>query len=73
MGPVVGVLGALQAQLCLRVLLEDPSVFDSMYAYRALDRGLRRVALPESPDCPLCTGEIRDMDLSRYLPPECAA
>jgi len=72
-GPVVGVLGALQAAIALRLLAGDVAASGELWSYRALPGSLRRVSVPASTTCPLCAGEIRDMDVERYLPPECAA
>ena len=38
-----------------------------------LDGRLRAGPVAGRTDCPLCTGQIKDMDEKRYLPPECAA
>lgn len=73
-GPVVGVLGALQALLASRLLEGDLEVAGVVHHYRALSsRGLRRRRVRRRPGCPLCRGEIRDLRPDRYLPPSCAA
>jgi adenylyltransferase/sulfurtransferase len=72
-GPVVGVVGALQAALALRLLLGDSSAAGVLWSYDALSGALRRRPIARRPNCPLCTGRITDTDISRYVPPECAA
>lgn len=72
-GPVVGVLGALQAALALRVAAGEAEVDREVWNYRALPGQLRRRPMARNPTCPLCTGAITSMELSRYVPPECAA
>jgi adenylyltransferase/sulfurtransferase len=72
-GAVVGVVGALQAALALRVLLGDATAAGEMWSYAGLPGTLRRRSLARRTDCPLCSGGIRDTEGSRYAPPECAA
>jgi adenylyltransferase/sulfurtransferase len=72
-GPVVGVLGALQAALALRLLLGDERAAGELWSYAALPGTLRRRAVTRQARCALCSGRIRDTDLSRYAAPECAA
>jgi adenylyltransferase/sulfurtransferase len=72
-GPVVGVLGALQAALALRLLRGDASAAGELWSYAALPGALRRRSIGPQPRCPLCSGRIDDLDLLRYAPPECAA
>jgi molybdopterin/thiamine biosynthesis adenylyltransferase len=72
-GPVVGVVGALQAALALRVLRGDASAFGVLHHYRALYGSLRARRIARSPRCPLCSQRIQDLNAARYLPRECAA
>jgi molybdopterin/thiamine biosynthesis adenylyltransferase len=72
-GPVVGVIGAVQAALALRLLLGDPSAASQLYNYRALQGSLRSSHVTRSRACRLCSGQIRDLNASNYLPRECAA
>jgi molybdopterin/thiamine biosynthesis adenylyltransferase len=72
-GPVVGVVGALQAALALRLLTGDASAAGELWSYRGLDGTLRSSYPKRVPGCALCNGEIRDTARSRYLPPNCAA
>jgi molybdopterin/thiamine biosynthesis adenylyltransferase len=72
-GPVVGVLGAIQAAIAIRLLLGDANAAGELWSYRALPGRLRRVRLAKRPDCALCTGGIRSVDRDRYAPTGCAA
>lgn len=73
-GPVVGVLGALQAALALELLAGRREAAGVLYSYEALPGTLRRRTIRrEVADCALCAGRITDTDGSRYAPPECAA
>lgn len=72
-GPVVGVLGAIQAALALRLLGGEPGAAHELWNYRALAGTLRRRSIGANPNCPLCAGEIASMDPERYAPPDCAA
>jgi molybdopterin/thiamine biosynthesis adenylyltransferase len=75
MGPVVGLCGALLADLALRVLAGSTSAFGRVTSYDGKRDRLREVELVARADCPLC-GErpsIADTDESRYLSAGCAA
>jgi len=74
MGPVLGVAGALMADLSLSCLLESCDRQGSIFTYDGkLDR-LRRVAVSARSDCPLCGvhPSIVDTHEARYLAPNCA-
>jgi molybdopterin/thiamine biosynthesis adenylyltransferase len=73
LGPVVGAMGALQAALALRLLRGDASAAGELWSYAALPGALRRRPVRRQARCPLCRGEIGELELSRYAPPECAA
>jgi adenylyltransferase/sulfurtransferase len=73
LGPVVGVMGAVQAALALRLLSGDASAAGVLWSYDALRGRLRRRRIARRSDCALCTGRIRDTAGSRYVSPECAA
>ena len=73
LGPVVGVIGALQASLALRLLLGDASAAGSLHHYRGLTGALRERRIARGSSCPTCSGQIQTLDAARYLPQECAA
>lgn len=75
MGPVVGLAGALMADLALRVLVGDASAFGAIHTYDGKADRLRAVGVAPRPDCPLCGPRQRifDIDESRYIAPSCAA
>ncbi len=65
LGPVVGVLGALQAAIALQ-MLRGQSAAGVLWSYDALGNGLRRRHVHPRADCPLCHGQVRDLSPSRY-------
>lgn len=69
-GPVVGVLAALQAALALRLLRGDASAAGTLYSYEGLSGQLRQRQLLARPGCALCTGQITDTAIDRYVPAE---
>ncbi len=70
-GPVVGVLGALQAAFVLR-LLQGERPGGELWHYDALRGALRKTFIRRRSDCPLCNGEIQDLRMERYTA-ACAA
>jgi molybdopterin/thiamine biosynthesis adenylyltransferase len=72
MGPVVGIVGALMAELALRALGARP-VYGELWSLdgkaRASSEALRRVPVAARPGCELCgvAASIRDTDERRYL------
>jgi molybdopterin/thiamine biosynthesis adenylyltransferase len=66
LGPVVGVLGALQGALAVQLLLGKASA-GTLFSYDALAGHLRRRKLSQRPGCALCSGQIRDLNPERYL------
>ncbi|MEQ9077017.1 MAG: ThiF family adenylyltransferase [Sandaracinaceae bacterium] len=71
-GPVVGVLGALEAALALRLLGGDASAAGELWSYRGLEGSLRASRVRRRPGCPACEGAIRELSWERYAPPDCA-
>jgi len=73
LGPVVGVVGALQAAVALQMLQGDTAAAGVISHYRALPGSLRRRRIARRVDCALCNGTITQLDRARYLPRDCAA
>ena len=75
MGPVLGVAGALMADLALSCLLGSYDRQGSIFSYDGKHDRLRRVAVTARSDCPLCGARpsIVDIHEARYLAPNCAA
>lgn len=67
LGPVVGVLGAVEAALAIELLLGRSRAAGVLWSYDALGAGLRRRRIGVRPDCARCTGQIRDLSLARYV------
>ncbi|HSQ64009.1 MAG TPA: HesA/MoeB/ThiF family protein [Polyangiaceae bacterium] len=74
LGPMVGVVGALQADLALAVL-DDGDVLGTLVSYDAESDRLRRIRLSGRAGCPLCGEERRicDLDEARYAGDLCVA
>lgn len=72
LGPVVGVLGALEAALALELLAGRRRAASVLHSYDALGGRLRRRRVARRAGCPLCEGTIRNLNLERYLS-DCAA
>ncbi len=72
LGPVVGVLGAIEAALALELLAGRKRAASVLHSYDALAGQLRRRRVARRPGCVLCEGRIRDLNLERYLN-DCAA
>ena len=73
LGPVVGLAGALMADLALDVLSGSPRT-GLLYAYDGLRDRLREVPIASRPDCALC-GErptISRLEELCYIAPDCA-
>jgi molybdopterin/thiamine biosynthesis adenylyltransferase len=69
MGPVVGIVGALMAELALRALAGHPT-FGELWSFNGKMEALRKVPVTARTACPLCgaAASIRDTDEARYLP-----
>jgi adenylyltransferase/sulfurtransferase len=75
MGPVVGLAGAMMADLALRMLSGDEAAPGLVHTYDGLTDRLRSVAVSARADCPLCGPRrtIFDIDEARYVGRSCAA
>ncbi|MET0286388.1 MAG: ThiF family adenylyltransferase [Polyangiales bacterium] len=69
LGPVVGVVGALQAALALELLRGRGA--GVLWSYDALGAGLRKRPVRARRDCPLCSGQVRDVSEARYVAASC--
>jgi hypothetical protein len=69
MGPVVGIVGALMAELALRALCGRPA-HGEVWSLDAKRDSLRKASVQARAGCPLCgaAASIRDTEESRYLP-----
>jgi molybdopterin/thiamine biosynthesis adenylyltransferase len=69
MGPVVGFVGALMAELALRTLA-GAGAFGELWSFDGKAETLRRVPVAARPACPLCgaAASIGDTEEARYLP-----
>lgn len=65
LGPMVGVVGALQADLAL-ALLDGRDVGGMLVTYDAARDTLRRTRVHAREDCALCRRRIADLDERRY-------
>lgn len=74
LGPVVGLAGALMADLALRVLSSDDGAAGVIHTFDGYADRLRAVPVPPRAACPLCGAEPRifDTDESRYTGTSCA-
>jgi molybdopterin/thiamine biosynthesis adenylyltransferase len=72
LGPVVGVLGGVQALLAVDLARDAGRHGSRLWTFDAKTAVLRSRPVLRRMDCPLCTGQIRDLNLDRYLG-HCAA
>ncbi len=72
LGPVVGVLGALEAGLAVQLLLGMKGAAGVLWSYDATRGKLRKVRVSPRAACPLCAGSITALDHERYSN-DCAA
>jgi molybdopterin/thiamine biosynthesis adenylyltransferase len=68
MGPVVGVVGAMMAELALRIAAGRPT-YSELWSFDGKRDALRKVLVPARASCALCgsASSIHDTDESRYL------
>jgi molybdopterin/thiamine biosynthesis adenylyltransferase len=74
MGPVVGVVGAIQADLALAMLDDADATAGQLVTFDGRTDELRRRRLARRPDCPLCgdPARIRRIEARAYVTPACA-
>jgi adenylyltransferase/sulfurtransferase len=70
-GPIVGVLGALEAVLALRLAAGDARAAGVLWRYDGLRGDVRRTKLKRREGCALCGGQITSLDADSYAAPEC--
>lgn len=74
MGPVVGLVGALMADLALRFLVGDTEAAGRVLSYDGKADRLRATPVAPRPACPLCAERrIADLTESRYVTGLCTA
>ena len=71
-GPIVGVLGALEAVLALRLAAGEVGAAGVLWRYDGLRGDVRRSAVKRRSDCSLCTGAITTLEAASYAAPDCA-
>jgi molybdopterin/thiamine biosynthesis adenylyltransferase len=71
-GPVVGVVAAVQADLAISVLRGEP-VEGTLVTFDGKALATRRRLIPRRADCPLCSAArtIQRIDAARYTPAAC--
>jgi molybdopterin/thiamine biosynthesis adenylyltransferase len=70
-GAALGVIGAVQADLALRMLAGDPAAAGTLFQFdglRSVGRASHRYARP---DCALCNAEHVSIDRARYVSDGC--
>lgn len=67
LGPVVGVLGAIQAAIALELLLGRTRAASVLWSYDALGAGIRRRRVRARRGCELCQGRTQELTLERYI------
>ena len=71
-GPICGIVGALQAHLALGIV-DEHALFGRMYTVDGHKERVRTVAVARRPGCPLCgtSPTIAGIEASRYVSPPC--
>jgi molybdopterin/thiamine biosynthesis adenylyltransferase len=64
-GPMVGVVGAAQADLALSILSGKPA-FGTLFTFDGKTLAARRRVIPSRAGCPLCANGISDIEAGRY-------
>lgn len=75
LGPVVGLCGALMADLAIDALLGHVDRTGRIFSFDGKRDALRAVAVKPRPGCPLCGAEraLKSIDERRYCPPSCTS
>ncbi|MGC4088478.1 MAG: HesA/MoeB/ThiF family protein [Polyangiaceae bacterium] len=75
LGPVVGLCGALMAELALSLLCGADAHLGHVLTIDGRRNRLRRVGVSPRPECPLCGAapSIFEIEETRYTAPSCAA
>jgi molybdopterin/thiamine biosynthesis adenylyltransferase len=71
-GPVVGVLGALEAVLALRLVAGDARAAGVLWRYDGARGTVRRSRVRRRAGCPLCEGVVPSLAMDDYTAPACA-
>ncbi len=71
-GPVVGVLGALEAVLALRLVAGDARAAGVLWRYDGARGSMRRSRVRRRAGCPLCEGVVPPLSMDDYTAPACA-
>jgi adenylyltransferase/sulfurtransferase len=72
-GPVVGAVGAIQAALCVRLLLGDEQAAGELWSYEGLAGAVRARRVRRRAACATCSGEFAVLDEQRYSTWRCSA
>lgn len=75
LGPLVGLAGALMAELALRAFAAGDLGSGTLFTYDAPSDRLRQITIQANPRCLLCgpAATISEIDERRYTAPSCAA
>jgi adenylyltransferase/sulfurtransferase len=66
LGPVVGVLGALESAIALELLRGRTDAASVLWSYDALAAGIRRRRVRPRASCELCYGHVSELSMERY-------
>lgn len=55
LGPLVGIIGCIQATEAIKALLSLPGLAGHLLTYSALNVHMAKMAVPKRPDCPTCS------------------